>query len=723
MMDKNDERQHVTASNRPFPRKRRIAKIGMTLLLATGGIGGALWACADASCEPGWQLAASDYNCEGRAAISPGNDTRINLLLLMRSLNPVAADPAHVAADPDDPQFGRTFMSWPGMRAAFWPEPVPAAPANETPPVCAPAADASPAFNAALAAERDVPAAERAALIALRMQAGCGAMTGDINGISSKSGRDYLAYLQAADSFHKGDYPAARRGFAALTRARSRWVAETAIYMPIRIGLRAAIAPAVDEYGDFAGPEKTDAAALAEARSAIVAYLKAYPKGRYAKSAQGLMRRVAWLSGDMAALTHSYEKLLAATPGGDEAAADLAEEIDIKLLEREDAGAIIGRQSDTPLLLAVADLKRMRKLGAEAAALSKSELTAQQARFAAYPDLYGLLQASRAYYAGDNPRTILTLLPDAARQKRYTPIGFSRQMMRGMALGQVGDPQEAAFWRDLLAGASPLYERPLVEMGLAIRWQRDGRLEQVFAPGSPVTDSRTREILLQTMATPLLLRGAANDAARPAHERDVARFTLLYKDLTRGAFRDFADDLALVPASANSEAGLWNFAQQDIIPVGLFRKGQWSDDFACPAIAQTAATLARSPTDHKARLCLGDFYRLNGFDGFSLFTPGKDKFALGNGPDGFAGRTLTRADIYAAIIADKRALPENRAYALYRAVMCYAPSGYSACVGSHSDFADTEAAQAPKATRKAWFTELKQRYPHSQWASALRYYW
>ena len=34
------------------------------------------------------------------------------------------------------------------------------------------------------------------------------------------------------------------------------------------------------------------------------------------------------------------------------------------------------------------------------------------------------------------------------------------------------------------------------------------------------------------------------------------------------------------------------------------------------ACAETAATLARNPRDVKARLCLGEFYRLNGFDDF-----------------------------------------------------------------------------------------------------------
>lgn len=728
MMKDNSRLGRIICRGVSLRREYPVAAPLAVLALSMVGLGGALWACADSSCAPSWQLASAEYDCGGRAIISPGNDTRINMLWLMRSLKPDDRAQAGAVMDANNPQFGQTFMTWPGLRAAFWPEQPPRTPdnagqTNANAPRCEASSSGIPAFNAALDADTAVPEPERAALRQLRLQAGCGQANWDDKAVSSKSGREYLSYLKAADAFYKGDWAAARSGFAGLTRARSPWVAETARYMPIRIGLRTAIAQAVDEYGDFAGPDKVDRSAVGQAEAAIAAYLKSYPKGRYRASAEGLKRRVAWLGGDWAALARSYEALLATTPGDDEAAADLAEEIDIKLLERSDASTIVGQQADLPLLTAVVDLKRMRLRNGDSPSLSASELATQQSRFRAHGDLYGLLQASRAYYAGEEPGTILALLPDAARQNRFTPLAFSRQTLRGMVLSKLRDPNEVGFWRDLLAGASPLYQRPLVEMGLAVRWQRDGRLDQIFAPGSPITDTAIRSILLQTVATPAILRAAARDAARPLRERDMARFTLLYKDLTRGAFGDVAADLALVPADAPGDSGLWDFTQQDVIPAGLFRKGKWSDGFACPTIAQTATILARAPTSAKARLCLGDFYRLNGFDGFSLFRTGNDKLALGNGPDGFAGRPQFRGDIYARIIADRNAAAEDRAYALYRAVMCYAPSGYNGCGGPYRNYEEMEAAQAPQAERKAWFTELKQRYPHSRWAKTLRYYW
>lgn len=708
--------------------KHPVLTTAGAMALGSLGLGTALWACADTSCYPGWQLGALEYDCAGRAMISPGNDTRINLVMLMQSIQPGAALPAEAKVDPNDPQFGKVFVSWEGLRGALWSEPAVDATAEYDEKKCTEAEAGSADFLAALAADASVTAGERASLKTLRETTGCHEGAWNDAAFTSTGGRAFLAYLKAADAFHKGDYAAAEAGFAALYGSQNAWLAETATYMLIRIHLRRAVASSLDEWGDFAGPEKVDREALTGAKAAIIFYLSAYPKGRYAASAQGLKRRVAWLGGDTDTLIGTYEAMLKATPASSVEAANLAEEIDRKLLDREDAVAVVAKQGKAPLLLALADMKQMRQVydgetQTSRMGLSAETLAAHKPQFAAHPDLYGLLEASRITYAGENARPIFGILPDAAKVKGMTPLAFSRQMVRGQALSALHDPNEAGFWRELIGAASPFHQRPLAELGLALRLQRDGRVDQVFAPGSPVQEQSIREVLLQTVASPAILRASAADASRSGHERDVARFALLHKDLTRGAYGDFTRDVALVPADANTDAGLWGFAQQEQVPVGLFTKGRWSDGFACPAIAQTAATLARNPADQRARLCLGDFWRLNGFDDFDLHTPGDGAVVLGKAPDLFPGKALSRDAIYAAIIADKAAPADIRAYALYRAVRCYAPSGNNSCAGPFRSTAEYEAAQVPQATRKGWYDELKKRYPQSPWAKALRFYW
>ena len=66
-----------------------------------------------------------------------------------------------------------------------------------------------------------------------------------------------------------------------------------------------------------------------------------------------------------------------------------------------------------------------------------------------------------------------------------------------------------------------------------------------------------------------------------------------------------------------------------------------------------------------------------------------------------------------AVMANPKAEPEDKSYALYRAINCYAPSGSNGC-GSQD---------LPVSQRKAWFNTLKQQHGASQWAKQLKYYW
>ena len=72
-----------------------------------------------------------------------------------------------------------------------------------------------------------------------------------------------------------------------------------------------------------------------------------------------------------------------------------------------------------------------------------------------------------------------------------------------------------------------------------------------------------------------------------------------------------------------------------------------------------------------------------------------------------------RVPIYAAVIGDPRATAEHKAYALFRAINCYAPSGANGCGG----------ADVPESQRQAWFRRLKGEFGGSRWARELRYYW
>ena len=72
-----------------------------------------------------------------------------------------------------------------------------------------------------------------------------------------------------------------------------------------------------------------------------------------------------------------------------------------------------------------------------------------------------------------------------------------------------------------------------------------------------------------------------------------------------------------------------------------------------------------------------------------------------------------RHDFYTAIIADPAAARADKAYAYYRAIRCYAPTGANSCGGKDVDLD----------VREAWFRRLKNQYADTSWAKGLRYYW
>lgn len=681
---------------------------------------GALQASGDYGCSVSWKLPSRDFDCANRAVLSPGNDSRVNLLYLLRDRQAV---PANATARPkreyDDVLFGNNFFDWGELRATFYP----AAASDETEvggdrygSRCISLASGGEAFGAAMAANAKLPAGERSALASARgfLVARCDGHK-DLapawpSGIKSAPGKEFLGYLQAAEAFYGEEWEAARQGFARLRAARDPWVAEASAYMLPRTELNAAQAAAFDEYGSFAGAGKVDGAALARARSGFGDYLRRHAQGRYAASAQGLGRRALWLGGDVGGLSREYERLLGVTPAARESAADLVEEIDNKLLVVPGSRGGI----DGPLLLATADLMMMRRTeDTEWPVITAEQIAAQKPRFAGRDDLHGFVLANHAFYVANDPRQVLRLIPDDARQPRFSAVQFSRQVLRGMALAALKDRNEAGFWREMLGGADAVFQRPAVELGLAMNWERNGKLAEVFAPGSPIGEVAIREILLIAVAGPDLLRAQAKASGRPEHERDVALFTLLEKQLVYGDYAGFLGDLALLGNQPKSEEGLWNIRQQAKVPLALFRSGATSDGYACPALRATAQALQRNPRDARARLCLGDFYRLNGFDD-ALTSPERPKpDELGGTPTQFRGRAAPRSVIYADVIADPSAPAGEKAYALYRAVNCYAPTGGNQCGG----------ADVPQGQRQAWFQRLKRDYPASEWAKKLRYYW
>ena len=582
------------------------------------------------------------------------------------------------------------------------------------------------AFVRALRQAKRLPKAERAALIEARLLVepkckgnGEEDHLAKLPAVRSSTGKAFRTYLASALEFYDGDFDAATIGFSSLAKARDKWLRETALYMIARSELNRSQAGAFGRYGFF-DLKTVDKGAIANAERGFGLYLKKYPDGQYSGSARGLMRRVYWLSGNVAKLSAEYERAMdnAAVTSFDRVG--LIEEMDDKLLP----GLVQSGGADDPVLTAMILLYRMREPGydfhldGDRPDLTRADIEAMRPRFADHPRLFEYLQAVHAFYVAKNPAQVLKIIPDDARRSSYNYLDFSRQVLRGMALEATGDRNARGFWEQLIQGSNAHGQRAAVELALAMNLERGNALERVFVDGSSVGNQMMRDILLLRVAGPELLRRQAKKSEAKPKERDLALYTLLYKNLAYGNYADFLSDLSLVPDGANAggpyfgyqyESGFYEAVE---VPVGVFGRKIDYEDFDCPQLKRTVAALESNAKDRGARLCLADYFRIAGFDDYWLNSPA-DADELGGSKSRFSGEPLSRLEIYKDIIADRKTSANDRAYALYRAIWCYGPSGNNSCGGQ----------EVPTSQRGAWFRQLKRNYPNSRWARQLKYYW
>lgn len=687
-------------------------------LLALGALSTGLPALAssDMGCDQRLvPVSATFSDCASSALLAPGNDTRVNLAWLMMDAHGGRRPPAAQPADPGQRPLPPVPFGWTDVYLRFQtPEGT-----DETSPrmwssgegtTCISNDQGQSDFLEALQAERKLAEAERAGLAAARKAMTCphgeGAVAPAEVAVSSEAARAFADYLRAIKAFYAGGHDPAP--FQALSASKQPWVREASRYMVGRAWALVAQASGFGTYGEV-DHERMDDAALAKAKAALNAYLKAYPEGRYAASAHGLVRRVHWLAGDTDALAAAYawqiDQRDAALRNVHEV--DLAQEIDAKL----PAEAYLAKDAH-PVLVAVDVLRRMRKTGGDDARITRKEIEALRPRFKGREALHGYLLAAHAFFVDGAPHRVLEQIPAETPSGPMDTVTFSRQALRALALDALKDKEARAALVALFPQAQGAYQRQTLELALAMHDERNGDIARVFAADSLVLDPALREQLLIHVAGPDLLRARADDAKASKRERALALYVLLYKQLTRARYAEFLKDVKRLPARIDNGSGRYD-KLDETTAMADFRWQGTREGYACPALQQIATTLAADAGSRKGNLCLGEFFRLNGYDRVESWSFAVDKDELGGSAGQFPGRVLPRQRIYQTIIDDASAPADERAYALFRAVNCYAPAGYNDCGGD----------DVPIATRKAWFNQLKSRYPNSPWAARLQYYW
>ena len=674
-------------------------------------------ASGDAGCTPTMKVFHSSFTgCDSMGFLARANDTRINLIYLMadthkQKLKKLGNNDRHYLP-PND----LAPVDWGGLVAALTPEPV-AVPEGSTEQttgegsICVSDITGSAQFIAAVKSAPDLTDPEKQVLSDARSAINCRhAQVPDaatkqalLAQVQSASGKDFLAYLGAITNFYDVSHfdPT---NFITLENATQPWVKEASRYMLARVLVLDAQASAFDDYGTMQ-KDKVDAAKVSKALDALTSYLKDYPSGAYAASATGLLRRAYWLGGNKSKQLETYSKLVEESEVNS-ASLEVVNEMDLKLPIEAFTDS-----STNPLVLAAQDLRLMREHlddhSKPVVDLKSEILEAQRQKFASQPELFDYLLATRAWFVDKDIKTVLKLLPQKPIASDLSYLDFSRQLLRNAALDASSDDTVRDAYVAMFPAATSAYQRGTLELALAMFDERHKKVGPDFNAGSLIQDASIRKELLEYVAGPIILRQQATSTSAPKDEQETALFRLLSRDLTQGHFKSFIEDIALLPAKPAAPADTSQGTPQDTF-VGFRWEGR-KEGYICPDVLGIAKRLDVNPKDIRARMCLGDFFRITGISDAVV----SDKDLLGGTGTLFAGAKIYRSDIYNDVMSNKSAPREDRAYALFRAVHCYEPAHSNDCAGK----------DVPTSVRKGWYDELKQNYGDTVWAKELRYYW
>lgn len=570
-------------------------------------------------------------------------------------------------------------------------------------------------YFAALLADAALTAEQRQALAQARMGLYSDATREQIESSlatlpADSPAQHYKSYLAAAASFYAGDYASAERDFTQLAKSDRPWLAETAQYMLMRTALNKSSQNSVGEYGDFdiAKINRKDAA---QAQKEAQNYLQRWPQGRYADSTRGMLRRINWYLQAWPQLAGLYEQTL-------QQAAD-AQQLRKTVIEYDNVyGMAFYEQSvleafpDAPRVSYIELLRALRLNSDNKPTLTQAQLDASKPVFEQSQKLplWRDLQLNLWLAMGNYAAIIQAVAPAQKLAPRDT-LAFSEQVLYGEALmGQKNWAAARDFWQQLLTLSQDNEQRQYVQAKLAATMVYSGNVAAIFAPESAVTNLRFRSQVLKTQATPEQLRQQAVHGPNN-EERTIALHTLLVRDLTENRFGDWLNDKKLV---SDITPPVIDEAFNDV-NLSTF---DWNGDaaqagYTCRSLNETVTVLSKKADDAHALNCLGEFFRTTqthvdlwknstGNDVLEAAISRKQPFGQ-----------FDRQSYYQQIITSPTAEVEDKSFALYRAIMCYAPSGSNECGGEDVD----------KQQRKGWFTQLKTQYPGSPWAQKLKYYW
>ncbi|MHA3115189.1 hypothetical protein ACX1N0_03455 [Acinetobacter sp. ANC 4635] len=683
-------------------------------------------ASSDEGCfSPSIQINSNSYNtCSNLPVLDPANDNKTNMYLMLIDMGFAKANPitntdkiwlAEYGIVPFDTETftGKISSSIPNQRQAtpnqpeaIYDEKQNSITLGET------------QFIQQVQASTQLSATEKQQLITARQAIQANPETAlafvAIDPKWSQPAQQFASYLNASIAFYNSDYITAGKIYTVLSTVNQPWIKETSQYMLIRVAINQAYRTGTDTYGDF-DVSKVDPALSKAIFTRINDYLKTYPQGLYRASARGLLRRGYWFSGQNDKLVQelTWQLRHPKDPNFNLDIRILPDELDRQVFSSEKLNP---NSLKDPFFLTIYDLMQMRKpSGEDKHPIAWAQLQQQQAYFKQQPELFQYLQALHLFFIQKQPAQALNYLPKNNPSKINSYLQLSQVMLKGRILEAQQAQVAYSYWNTMLERTSNSYQYATLESALAINMQKNKNYAGFLAKDSKIKQRNLRKIFIQKIADQTSLEQMLASKDTNPDERNIALDTLLQEAIMQQDYSTFIQNFKYVPKNAAQYQGYSSkneaYKAQPPLSIFVWQGKKISPEIQCSSLIDTVTRLSKNPNDRLASVCLGEAIRETG-NFLDTFTNESHPDILGEIKKPVKNQIFYRGTIYQKIIQEAQP-SELQAYALYRAIQCYAPSGTNECGDKAVN----------KATRKQWFQKLKTQYPNTTWAKSLKYYW
>ncbi|WP_312158586.1 hypothetical protein [Acinetobacter sp.] len=674
----------------------------------------------DNYCEPSTTIQTNAYtSCNSLPALTPANDNQVNMLLLLSDLGLAKTNIEETKSTLWMTTYSKVPFEASNMLSASSnktpnarkPHSMPALSYNEH---CNSLEHGSAAFIQQVKTDNKLLTVEKDSLIRERKKIDeCANKLAliQINPNWSSAARQYASYLNASISFYKTNFSTATKIYTVLTQVDSAWLKETSQYMLIRSSLNEVYQSGVGEYGDL-DHDKINQKLLTNFFNNITQYFKLYPHGQYAASARGYLRRGFWLSGKHDLLVNEYVWQLNNPKSSvyNLELPNLAYEMDRHVFQSNHFNI---RNLKDPFFLSIYDLMHMRKKQSDdEVVIPWNQLNAQKNYFKDQPELFQYLQANHLYYVQNKAQEALKYLPQNMPSSIGSYLQLSQLVLKGRILESHSSITAAQqYWENLLSISKTAEQRGVFELMLYPYYAKQQNLSQFIGQNTKIKQAYLQKQYLMDAANETSLMQIIKSSSATQDQKNVALYTVLNKSLAFQNFELFNQAYAVLPSNAaqyhSGENALEKFSNQPAFANFIWKGTNISNSIKCPDLFSLTKQLQGNPKDLTVKLCLGEYTRSpQAYEVVDL------SYTHDNSLQNFKGSYFARGNTYKEIIKMNQK-SELTAYALFRAIQCYAPSGINECQNQ----------DVTKSVRKQWYDQIKRDYPETSWAKSLKYYW